>query len=117
MIEASIPKRGNSLRFQPLINRNFFFDSRQAQSIHPTGGSAATISRAGREHCVRQGEPAPQVGPVAGQQTQLEARFIGPEAMTRKPSPALRLLAFLDPLLGRPPLVKERLSRRYPHED
>jgi hypothetical protein len=54
---------------------------------------------------LRQHRAAPQLAQVVGQQAQLYAHFIGPEPMTREPGPMRCLLALLDPLLGRVPLL------------
>ena len=56
---------------------------------------------------MRQSQPPPQVAQVIGQ-----AYFVRPEAMARQPCPMPRLLAFFDPLLGRPALVVDRTTER-----
>ena len=53
----------------------------------------------------RQYEPPPQVAEVVGQHAELQADLVRTEAVTRQPCPVRRLLAFLDPLLGRAALV------------
>ena len=51
----------------------------------------------------RQDQSAPEVAEVVGQDTQLQAHFVRSETMARQPRPVGGLLAFLDPLLRRPP--------------
>src|ERR1017187_1633254 len=56
---------------------------------------------------LRQHQPPPEVSQVVGDEAQPEPHFIRPEPMATQPRHLHRLLAFLDPLLRRPPLVVE----------
>ena len=56
---------------------------------------------------LRQRQGAQEFGEVVGQRMQLEPNGVAPEGAAREPRPAQRVLALLDPLLGRAAAVIE----------
>ena len=55
----------------------------------------------------RQGQPPQEVAPVVGQREELQAGLFVPECAAGKLRPLHRILAFLNPLLGRAATVVE----------